>query len=176
MKQHKRVVWVDLAKALAIIGVMVDHTRGILYNDRGMKRASFFSVGLFLIVMGVTSAWSLLKGKNWNLWGRCWRIGGPYLMATLVFCLLNTGAIDFEAYLSYVVRFNASGPFYYVLMYLQFLVIVPVLALFARCSGWRGVVLEVLGLLVCMVVAWFTTNYTNIFKITTVPNRQHITA
>lgn len=164
-QKHRRAAWIDLAKMLAIVGVMVDHTRSILYSDKGIQRASFFSVGVFLIVMGVTSQWSLLKGKPWNLKDRLWRIGGPYLMATLCYCILVTGVWDLGRYLSCIVNFNASGPLYYVSMYLQFLVVVPILSLFTRCHGCRGVLLEVLGLIACMAIAWFTTNNTNILKI-----------
>ena len=87
-------------------------------------------------------------------------------MATLVFCLLTQGWVfDLEFYLSSVVRFNAAGPFYYVLMYLQFLFAVPILALFTRWSGWRGIGLEIVGFMVCLVIGCFTTTHSNVLHV-----------
>ncbi len=165
MKQvPKRSVWLDLAKMVAIFAVMLDHVRGALYSNPRISTISFFCVSLFMITMGCASSWSLRKGGGWNLRDKCLRMVGPYLMATFVYCLLQ-GCFDLELYLTHVVRFNADGTFYYVLIYLQFLFIVPILALFTRCSGWRAVGLEITGLLTVLGIAWFTTNHSNVLRI-----------
>lgn len=47
-----RFAWVDCCKAMAIIAVLVDHTNGILYTNQYVGRASYYSVGLFVLFSG----------------------------------------------------------------------------------------------------------------------------
>lgn len=56
--ESKRVYWIDFAKFLAILAVMVDHTYGVLYHNQKVAFASYYSVSLFIILMGITSYWS----------------------------------------------------------------------------------------------------------------------
>ena len=43
--------WVDIAKGLAILAVITDHSRNILYTNDKIQRISFFSVTLFICII-----------------------------------------------------------------------------------------------------------------------------
>lgn len=60
----KRVYWVDVAKLLAVVAVIMDHTYGILYSNERVAYASYYSVSLFILMMGVTSYWSYSKNDK----------------------------------------------------------------------------------------------------------------
>ena len=55
----RNVVWIDCAKFLAILGVLVDHGKGILYEGESIQYLSFFSVSAFFFLSGMTSWYSL---------------------------------------------------------------------------------------------------------------------
>ncbi len=45
--EKKSVVWIDCAKFLAILAVLIDHGKGILYEGETIQYISFFSVSVF---------------------------------------------------------------------------------------------------------------------------------
>lgn len=61
MGDDHRLVWIDCAKFAAIVAVMIDHTKGILYADMDVAIASDYSVSLFILLAGITSYLSAEK-------------------------------------------------------------------------------------------------------------------
>ena len=126
----KQKLWINMAKFAAILAVLVDHTRGVLYTKRSVAVASFFSVSLFIFLMGVTTYMSFAKsvgalGKK--VAGKIGAIAVAYALATFVYCLVAFHQFDFAAFLTYLTHFTISGPFYYILLYVQLcLISVPV--------------------------------------------------
>lgn len=55
MGKRKEIKWINCAKAMAILAVMIDHTNGILYTNHNVALASYFSVSLFVIISGMMS-------------------------------------------------------------------------------------------------------------------------
>lgn len=58
MKYKSQIAWLNGAKFVAILAVMVDHTNGVLYSNWSIAYASYFSVSLFIILAGMTSYFS----------------------------------------------------------------------------------------------------------------------
>ena len=56
-----QVKWLNCAKCMAILAVIVDHTNGILYTNPHIALASYFSVSLFILIAGMTSYMSDLR-------------------------------------------------------------------------------------------------------------------
>ena len=161
-----RAVWIDIAKCVAIFAVMFDHANGTAFPFTNLVIASHFSVGLFVFVMGVTSFWSFRRhGGTSGIAKRCWKVFRPYLVATFIYCLFRYRAFDFEVFLNHVVRFNASGPLYYVLLYMQLLVAAPFL--FRTCShtGLGAFWSEAATFAGVLVFSALTTNHTNILDV-----------
>ncbi len=170
MDNAKRTYWIDVAKFMAIIAVMIDHTNGLLYKNQRVAYFSYYSVSLFILMMGVTSYWSYSKynGSIIKKVGKgCWKIIRPYLVATLVYSILCDHQFHFATYLTRVIHFNASGPFYYVLLYLQLLFLAPVLySVLKYADSFKfGVAVEVIGLIAVLVISSWTTNYSNILDV-----------
>ncbi len=54
----KEIKWINCAKLVAILAVMIDHTNGILYTNPDIAMLSYFSVSLFIIISGMMSFFS----------------------------------------------------------------------------------------------------------------------
>lgn len=125
--------WINTGKFIAIIAVLTDHLRGTLYSSEGLQRLSFYSVSLFILLMGVTTYWSFSKatcpiGKK--VIQRIIGIIVPYSVAVFVFVVIKHKSFSFAEYLNSLIHFNASGPHYYVLLYIQLLIVVPIMFYF----------------------------------------------
>lgn len=63
---NKQILWIDVAKCMAIIAVMVDHTNGLLYHSSNIAYASYYSVTLFILISGMMCFLSNLRhGFSW---------------------------------------------------------------------------------------------------------------
>ena len=166
----RRSSWVDMAKLMAIIAVIIDHTNGSLYQDTRIAYFSYYSVSLFILVMGVTSYWSYskYKGSYIKKVGRnCLSILGPYLVAAFIYEILFYGRFVFLDFINRLIHFNNSGPFYYVFLYIQLLLLVPILYSVMAYSGKYkyGFAIEIVCLIVVFFISVWTTKYTNILDI-----------
>lgn len=123
--------WIDCAKCLAIVAVIVDHTNGILYKDTDIAFLSYFSVTLFVLLSGMTSFFSNKKHESENIYGQMVRrfkiIFIPYIGATLLCHGYFQHKFDLIPFLKNIVYFNSAPPFYFVVFYIQLLVISPFL-------------------------------------------------
>lgn len=133
--EKKSVVWIDCAKFLAILAVLIDHGKGILYEGETIQYISFFSVSVFFFLSGMTTWYSLGRKKaeetfvRWTA-RRLWRIIAPYLVAVAVCQFLKSGfTLSLGPYILWVLNFNLEGQFYFVLIYLQLIAAAPVLYL-----------------------------------------------
>lgn len=166
----KRIYWIDFAKFIAIIAVMIDHTKGILYTNSKIVYFSYYSVSLFILLMGVTSYWSYCNYKGSvikKVGNGCWKIIRPYLVATFIYSIFIDHQFHFATYLNRIIYFNASEPFYYVLLYIQLLVLVPVLYSVLKYADKfnHGIIVEVVGLVIVLVISSWTTNYSNVLNV-----------
>ena len=167
MTESKRETWIDFAKGIAILGVLIDHSENILYFNSNIKWLSFYSVSLFIICLGVTSIWGWMKRKTNGLKfvkKRILAIFFPYMVATFVYELFEMHFWGFNTYLDYLVHFSASSPFYYVSLAIQLLCLIPLLAV---CTEMRekNIFYSVCVIVVLFVTAWFSINHSNILDI-----------
>ncbi len=152
--EKRNILWIDCAKFLAIVAVVVDHSKGILYEGEAVQYAAFFSVAAFLFLAGMTSFYSLERRKEEETLPR-WvgrrlvRILIPYLAAVAVYQYVKSGFLfSLAHFFIWAVHFNVEGSFYFVLIYLQLILAAPIvyqLTLFCRRGKWsflcRGVYL-----------------------------------
>ncbi len=167
--KETQIKWINCAKMVAILAVMIDHTQGILYTNPKIGLASYFSVSLFIIISGMTSYSSYCrKNTKWKSIHKCGNILLDYAVATFIYLVAKTCFFDLSRYVQLLVGFNASGPFYFVLLYIQLTLIARFMFNYLqRCSEkeHKGLLYEVWGFLGVIVVSYLTTNYTNIFNI-----------
>ena len=162
--------WVDAAKFMAIMGVMIDHTNTILYTNQLFAWFSYYSVSLFVVAMGITTMWSYRRNSAAipeKVWKKCLGILRPYIVATVIYGVFLYKTFDFETLLHHIIRFDMSGPFYYVLLYLQLVLISPVLfRVFEKADEIkRGYMIETLGFLAVLGISNWTTKYSNILNV-----------
>ncbi|HJA92845.1 MAG TPA: acyltransferase [Candidatus Eisenbergiella merdipullorum] len=136
--EKKSVIWIDCAKFLAILAVLVDHGKGILYEGETIQYISFFSVAVFFFLSGMTSWYSLERRRpeetfaRWTA-RRVWRIFAPYMVAVAVCQFFKSGySLSLGPYILWVLNFNLEGQFYFVLIYLQLIAAAPVLYLLTK--------------------------------------------
>ena len=94
--KKQQIGWINCAKFFAILAVVIDHVKGILYEDEAVQYIFFYSVTVFLFLAGMTAYYSLQNRKPEESPGR-WvvrRIGRilvPYLAAVAVYQYVRTG-------------------------------------------------------------------------------------
>ena len=112
-----------------MIAVIVDHT-GHLYPKLFVLH-SIFSVTMFVFLGGITSCMSLEKRKIPALhyiWKRIKPIIFSYAIATAVYRFqIDNYVFSVPNYMSSLLLFNASPPFYFLVFYLELIAISPLL-------------------------------------------------
>lgn len=134
----KKENWINMAKFIAILAVMVDHTNGVLYTRRSVALASYFSVSLFIFLMGITTFWSYERnvGKlKTKVIQKISAISVSYFLATAVYQVAAFHNFDFGRYVTALISFNASGPFYFVLLYIQLVFVSPFIFYLIKIIG-----------------------------------------
>lgn len=167
--EKKPIAWLNGAKFLAIIAVMVDHTNGILYSNPAVAYASYYSVSLFVLLLGMTAYLSSSKngGGGQASYRGIKKMLVAYSIAVVVYLLVATHGFDLAIYLTYLVNFNISGPHYFVLLYVQLMLVnVLLFPLLQKCpQSQKGYVCEVLILIGIIILSAWTTNHTNILNV-----------
>jgi len=164
-----KIKWINAAKVVAILGVMIDHTNGVLYTNINIAWGSYFSVSLFILLSGMTSYLSdstQWHGGKYIFIKSAKKILLPYSICVLLYQVVATHYFDFTTYLKYFINFNISGPHYFVLLYLQLMLVRPILSkCLAFCSGKREILWEFFIAIVVLGISLFTVNYTNILDV-----------
>lgn len=168
--QGNHIRWINCGKFCAIIAVLVDHTNGILYTNQNIAIWSYFSVSLFILLSGITT-WFSYEKKNGNFFvgKRVLKIFTPYILAVFIYQLCHFHYFDFDTYISYLISFNISGPFYFISLFLQLILVSPILYIMLKKTTLnelhKCIFQDSLVLLLIILVSYFTTNYTNIRNI-----------
>lgn len=169
----KKIIWIDCAKAIGIFAVLVDHSYGVLYENICITCSSFFSVSLFILIMGITTYISEEKHKDEKMWftisRKMCRIFVPYFVATVIYSLWMDGMFDLRNIVFRVLYFNASGPFYYISLYLQLIVsnaiLYRILLIYSDKKGGLTYCIKLLVGAVIVVISALTTLHSNLLGI-----------
>ena len=130
---NRRLVFLDVLKGLAIIAVICDHSK--VWSQLCPLKflpfpITFFSVSLFVLCAGYTSVLSLERNtESPLLWIRrkVVHILVSYFVATAIYLFFADPAhvIHINKFLTVIIRFNASPPFYFLAFFLQLLCVAP---------------------------------------------------
>lgn len=124
-----RIEWIDCIKAIAIIAVLTDHTNGLVYSNQLIAQASYFSVSLFIILSGI-SIWIRDTRKQITFSHQIRKIKAilvQYAVATFLVLVGNAHFFDLKTYILYLLNFSIQGPYYFLLFFIQLLVVAPIL-------------------------------------------------
>lgn len=170
MNDSRKLKWIDGAKFIAILAVMIDHTTGILYHNEKIRLMSFFSVSLFILLSGITS-WENDKGKGGSPFEEYFlsikKIMYAYFIATFFYQIIDHKFFDLNQYIYYIIHFNASGPFYFVLLYLQLMLFRRPFKTILKAikKNAQGVYLEGIILMFIIGISCLTTAYSNVLGV-----------
>lgn len=169
MTDGLRVKWIDCAKTIAIMAVAIDHCNGILYTNPLLAWASYFSVSLFILLSGV-STWLSDMRTNKTFVIQLKRAGRLYLqyaLATLILYVFYMRFFDLKTYITYLMNFSITGPFYFFVFFIQLVILTPVLLGWCKyCNGRRYRWLWHLATL--LFLGWFSSvciRYTYILPV-----------
>lgn len=169
--KDEKILWIDCIKAIAILAVLVDHTFMVLYDNPNIQTATFFSVSLFILVMGITT-WISEENHSKEEVGtrvrrRIKKIIIPYIVATFIYSVFQDRYFNFELFINRVVLFNASGPLYYVALYIQLIVInIFLYTIIKKCNQCKySCLYKTIIFIFLLFGASLSINYSNILNI-----------
>ena len=165
----REVKWINCAKLVAILAVMTDHTYSLLYTDLGINMLSYFSVSLFILISGILCYFSI-KRHNDSILKTFFRLSkkivAAYLFATLVVQIYIYKYFDLLTYIKFIIGFNAQPPYYYVLLYLQLMLVSKILFNAIERIPHKFSVLWEAGIgIILLVYSYPTTGFTNILNV-----------
>lgn len=169
-QKNGKIQWIDFAKFAAILAVIMDHMNGTLYTDQSIAIATYFSVSLFILLSGITSYISDMNHReDWkeNVYRCTHKILLSYAVATLIYMIVNNKAFDISEYLFDLIHFNVAGPFYFVLLYCQLMLINKVLFQYLRYTNKfsRTIYLDFILGIAILFFSILTTGHTNILEV-----------
>lgn len=178
MKEYK---WINIAKALAIFAVVVDHAVGYLYTDPVIQRLSFFSVSLFLMISGMTSYFANIKygcdGPWYHVWFRSSKkLLIAYLVSTAIIQIYQTHYFDLTVYLQHIIKFDIAPPYYFVPIYFQLMLVNSVLFRYLETPVSEKLYIyriAVMGVVIT-AISYFCLEYTNTFPSLNVSENYNI--
>lgn len=128
-QEQKRIKWVDCARAVAMIAVVVDHCRYLLYTSSYIAQSSFFSVSLFILLAGISVKMASLRKKRTfsNQFKKFFGFYLQYAAATLILYIFYMHFFDVKTYVSSLLNFSIATPYYFLVFYFQLMLAAPFL-------------------------------------------------
>mgnify|MGYP004451004111 FL=1 len=154
---------------MAILAVLLDHTYGYTYTNVNVWSLSYYSVSLFVIIAGFLS-YSSNKKHEYSyvetVLHSCKKIVPAYVLATALYQISDTNFFDFETFVLHLVHFDATGQFYYVALYMQLMLVSPLLYKIVICFPKdKSLFYESLLGILLICISYVTIRYTNILDI-----------
>ncbi len=164
---NKRIIWIDAAKFAAIMAVYLDHSfySGMYYN-KIILFLTYYHVSLFILLMGITTYQSC-KRSTFHLKIKLWKILLPYITAAIIYYIYYNDGLDFGKLFTGLVHFDIANHFYYILVYIQLVLITPVVfSVFRRTDSKNNATLwKILVFIIIIFISYLTTNYTYILNV-----------
>lgn len=167
---QKRIGWIDAAKFFAVIAVAVDHCNGFLYTNQLIAYASYYSVSLFVLLAGISIWIAYDRGKEISFVGQLKKVRSifcAYALATLIVLCIAQHRFDLKTYLEHLVSFNIQGPYYYIVFFVQLLMIAPILVRWCRFANSKKHkwIVHIGSLCALGWFAYISINYTYILPV-----------
>lgn len=166
MKQTEKRMnsWINVAKVCSIIGVVIQHIRGYAYSNDYIFYSVWWVVALFIILGGYNAYNSYEERGYVVVKRRLLNIFIPYLIATCIYSFYYIKRVDAVEVLTRLLHFDAASPFYYCAVYMQLVLITPVLI---GIVNWCERIKIRVWLIWCsiLIICFFSTHFTNLFEI-----------
>ena len=126
---------IQILRGLAILAVVVAHNTPGGMAQVLLRPFMNFCVGLFLFLSGMLSS-----AKSWSPWKRLSKVLIPYTIWTLIYVVLSTFPTPERIpgrFLGSLICADAAGMMYYIFVYCQFTLLIPLIDSLAR-SRYRN--------------------------------------
>jgi peptidoglycan/LPS O-acetylase OafA/YrhL len=168
----ERILYFDFLRALAIVAVIAIHGNSIGYkfedNSFNFIASTFirqsinFGVPLFLAISGFFLATKAVNTKTLYfsfLWKQISRVLIPLIIWSSIYVAFDySNGAKLSSLIKKAVTFQASAPFYYILLIIQFYVFLPFLQKIG--SKKLGLVISLLTSLICCFVIYYLRYHT----------------
>ena len=162
-----RIIWIDCAKLVAIIAVVVDHCNGFAYHNQVFAQISYFSVSLFVLLSGLSTGMNQKRRTFSHQLKRIGKLFKSYALATFIILIWHFRFFDLKTYLTHLINFSIQGQYYYLVFFFQLLFVTPYLLdwfLFCRKKKYAAL-LHILTLWVLCGIASLTIRYTYVLPV-----------
>lgn len=169
--KSKQENWINFAKFMAILAVIIDHTTGVLFTNQNIAMSSYYSVSLFILVSGLLT-YNSIDRHGYTYWKGFWnsikKILFAYLVAVAIYTVAITKAFDVVTFLTFCLYCSASGPHYYVMLYIMLMLIARMLYDFLKIglrTPWMTAIKDTGVALATLYISSWTTLHTNVLGI-----------
>lgn len=165
MEISKRITWIDCAKAVAMIAVVIDHSGDFIYDSYWVRLATYYAVTLFILLSGVSTWLAVQKGKRITLVSqgkKAIKLFIQYACATLITVICFNRFFDLKTYISCLFSFNAQFIYYFLFLYLQILLVSPFLIEWCKiCNNQKcSLIFHLFTVIILAVFCAFSIKYT----------------
>jgi len=161
MIERKKYLWIDALKTASIIAVVIDHLYLVVikkllgHGDYILNYATLFSISAFIFISGVNTSLSMQSKDKITftyIMEKVLKIFIPYVVATIIVYLIHQfGSYNVKEFIAQGLGFKASAPFYYVLVYIELILISPLLFLAIKRFKKNYIMLVVLYIAISAV-------------------------
>lgn len=146
--------WIDFLKGIAMLAVLTDHAH-FIHGNILLASHCVFSIPMFFLVSGFTMSTSLGNAKTVDskyVMRRLLRILVPYAIGTICYQIfIDHYVFDLKRSITYLLNFNADDVMYFVLVYIQFVIIAPFV--YRIVNRHRSIIYDLFILLVFYLVS-----------------------
>ncbi len=155
-----------MLKFVAWGGVVIQHVKGYVYTNDDIFYSVWWSVALFVMIGGYNAMASYENRGAVLVKKRLMGLLVPYFIATITYVLYHNRFLDAAELLTRLIHFDSTGPLYYVAVYVQLIIVTPVLVgLILWCENTHRLLRCMLAGTLVLITCYITTNFTNIFDI-----------
>ena len=61
---YQKIIWINCAKFIAVLAVVLDHAKDIIYRNDNIKTSTFFYVTALILLAGMTYVYSKERHKT----------------------------------------------------------------------------------------------------------------
>ncbi len=164
-ENKKKTTWINVAKASSIFGVVLQHVYGYLYSNDLIYYSVWWSVALFIMIGGYNAAESYERRRVVVVRSRLRNTLMPYIGATVFYVLYNYFRFKVPPeILIRLIRFDASPPLWFVAIYVQLVLISPILvAVIQWCEERQRVIRYLISWIIVIIVCYGITYIINLF-------------
>ncbi|MEG1752433.1 MAG: acyltransferase [Christensenella sp.] len=177
-EKSTRTGWIDFVRGFAILAVVLNHSNAFstIFSNARFIILSFFSVTLLIFISGYNFYNTYFKRKILTypyklVVKKAAKLFVPYVLAITLTSWIITETYDLMYIIKQIPTFSTWGPYYYVFLYLQLLLISPVMyfAVMLCCKKSQSILHKTINtsvLIVCVyIVSYFSFASTKTFEI-----------